>query len=153
MGGAFVAVADDPSALYWNPAGLGMCEGTMLMKGTAFVDPHSYYDAEADGKESSITTIQMIPNLFLTHNFNDSFSAGLGYYVPFGLSQRWEDDSFLRYNSTRSEISLGNLQGGMSCRLGDNLLVGAGLAEGFAKMNTKSYAVVIPTWCNSAYSQ
>lgn len=149
MGGAFVSVADDPSALYWNPAGLGMCEGTMLMKGTVFVAPYSYYDAQdnalGNGEESSITTTQMIPNIFFTHNFNDSVGIGLGYYVPFGLGQRWEDDSALRFNSTRSEMSLSNLQGGLSWRLGDNMLMGAGLAEGFAKMNSKSYAAVIPT--------
>lgn len=30
MGGAFVAVADDASALYWNPAGLGLVEKSRL---------------------------------------------------------------------------------------------------------------------------
>ena len=145
MGGAFVAVADDPSSLFWNPAGLGLCEGTLFMHGTALVAPYAYYDVGGGtDKEKSTTTVQMIPNLFFTHNFNDSFSAGLGYYVPFGLGQRWEDDASLKYNSTRSEISLGNLQGGVSYKVGENFLIGAGLAEGFAKMNTKSYTFVMP---------
>ena len=30
MGGAYVGIADDYSALYWNPAGLGFLEGTEL---------------------------------------------------------------------------------------------------------------------------
>ena len=141
MGGAFVAVADDPSAIYWNPAGLGMVEGTAFMNGTAFVYPHSYYEADGADKEKSITTTHMIPNLFFTHNFNDSFSMGLGYYTPFGLGQRWKDDASLKYNSTRSEINLSNIQGGLSYRLTDNLLIGAGLAEGFAKTNTKSFVL------------
>ena len=145
MAGSFVSVADDPSSLYWNPAGLGMCDGTMLMKGTAFVMPYSYYDADGGDKETSMTTTQMIPNLFFSHSFNDFVGVGFGYYVPFGLSQRWEDDASFMFNSTRSEISLGNIQGGLSWRLADNLLMGAGLAKGFAKMNTKSYAFIIPT--------
>ena len=151
MGGAFVSVADDPSSLFWNPAGLGLCEGTLLMQGTAFVAPYSYYDiGGAADEEKSTTTVQMIPNIFFSHNFNDSVSMGLGYYVPFGLGQRWEDDVSLRYNSTRSEISLQNLQAGVSFRLADNFLLGAGLAEGFSKMNTKSYDfftnVYVKTW-------
>jgi len=145
MGGAFVGIADDPSALFWNPAGLGICEETMIMKGAAFIAPYSYYDADgATSREENITTTQMIPNIFFTHNFNNSFSMGLGYYSPFGLGQRWEDDAFLRYNSTRSEIFLNNLQAGGAFKLDDNFLIGAGLAQGFAKMNTKSYAAVIP---------
>jgi long-chain fatty acid transport protein len=115
------------------------------MHGTALVSPYSYYDigGVAD-KEKSTTTVQMIPNIFFSHNFNDSISMGLGYYVPFGLGQRWKDDASLKYNSTRSEISLQNLQAGVSFRLADDLLIGAGLAEGFSKMNTKSYSIVIP---------
>ena len=144
MGGAFVSIADDPSSLFYNPAGLGLCEGTLFMKGEAFIAPYSYYEAEAADKEKSTTTVQMIPNIFFTHNFNDSFSMGLGYYVPFGLGQRWKDDAALNYNSTRSEISLQNLQAGASFKLTDDLLIGAGLAEGFSKMNTKSYSIVIP---------
>ncbi len=155
MGGAFVSVADDPSALFWNPAGLGLCEGTMLMKSSAFIAPYSYYEADgATDDDKSTTTVQMIPNLFFTHNFNDSVSMGLGYYVPFGLGQRWKDDATLNYNSTRSEISLSNLQAGASFRLADGFIVGAGLANGFAKMNTKSYSIVIPdggTFPSEAY--
>jgi long-chain fatty acid transport protein len=152
MGGAFVSVADDPSSLFWNPAGLGMCEGTQFMKGDAFIAPYSYYDVGGGtDEEKSTTTIQMIPNIFFTHNFNDSVSMGLGYYVPFGLGQRWEDDASLKYNSTRSEISLQNLQAGVSFRLTDDFLLGAGLAEGFAKMNTKSYAFVMSPGPTEAY--
>src|SRR5512140_977368 len=43
MGGAFVAVADDPSALYWNPAGIAryartqaLFEHTRYLIGTSF---------------------------------------------------------------------------------------------------------------------
>ncbi len=144
MGGAFVGVANDPSSLFWNPAGLGLCEGTMFMKGTAFVTPYSYYEVDGADEEKNITTTQVIPNIFFTHNFDNSVSLGLGYYTPFGLGQRWEDDAALRFNSTRSEISLNNLQAGASFRLADEFIIGAGLANGFAKMNTKSFAIVIP---------
>jgi long-chain fatty acid transport protein len=145
MAGAFVAVSDDPSSLYNNPAGLGMLEGTSFMKGTTLIDPTAYYDIDGADREKSITPVQMISNVFITHNFNDSVSIGLGYYSPFGLGQIWEDDAALRGNSVRSEISLSNLQGGLSYRVADNVLVGAGLAQGFAKMHTKSFTAVWPT--------
>jgi long-chain fatty acid transport protein len=144
MGGAFVAVSDDPSALYNNPAGLGLLEGTSFMKGTTLIDPTAYYDVDGFDKEKSVTPSQLISNVFITHNFNDSVGIGLGYYCPYGLGQVWSGDSPLRGNSVRSEISLSNLQGNLSYRITDNVLVGAGLGQGFAKMHTKSFAAVIP---------
>ncbi|HIE43795.1 MAG TPA: hypothetical protein EYP78_03235, partial [Candidatus Omnitrophica bacterium] len=141
MSGAFTAVADDPSSLYWNPAGLGMCEGTMLMKGNAFIIPVAYYEVENADKEKNITPVQIIPNCFFTHDLNDSFSFGLGYYSPFGLKQIWKDDSELRYNSTRSEIWLNTLQIGVSYKIYDNLFVGGGIGKNFAKLRSKSFVL------------
>jgi hypothetical protein len=40
MGGAFVAVADDPSAMYWNPAGIAD------LRGINFVVDHTYWIAD-----------------------------------------------------------------------------------------------------------
>ena len=37
MGGAFTAVANDASAIYWNPAGLTQLSGTQLMLGTTLI--------------------------------------------------------------------------------------------------------------------
>jgi long-subunit fatty acid transport protein len=40
MGGAFVAVADDPSAMYWNPAGIAD------LRGVQFTFDHTYWIAD-----------------------------------------------------------------------------------------------------------
>ena len=44
MGGAFTAVADDPSAMFWNPAGMAfqIDEGTQFMVGVTFIAPIGY---------------------------------------------------------------------------------------------------------------
>ncbi len=45
-GGAFVAKADDPTALYYNPAGLGLLRGTNLLLSVNLVDvTHSFQRA------------------------------------------------------------------------------------------------------------
>jgi long-chain fatty acid transport protein len=45
-GGAFVAKADDPTALYYNPAGLGLLGGTNLLLSVNLVDvTHSFQRA------------------------------------------------------------------------------------------------------------
>lgn len=43
MGGAFVAIADDPSAIYYNPAGLTQLKGTNITVGHSVISPHIVY--------------------------------------------------------------------------------------------------------------
>ena len=43
MGGAFTAIADDASAFYWNPAGLGFQKGNGISAGSSFL--HCFHTA------------------------------------------------------------------------------------------------------------
>jgi hypothetical protein len=53
LGGAFVAVADDLTAIYWNPAGLGQLEGIQF---------HGDYRFQGDSDEDFAAEVQ--PNVF-----------------------------------------------------------------------------------------
>ena len=39
LGGAFIAQADDPSAVFFNPAGIVQLEGTQLSVGVCLITP------------------------------------------------------------------------------------------------------------------
>ena len=43
MGGAFVATASDPSAIYFNPAGLAFQSGINVLGGINFIIPSTTY--------------------------------------------------------------------------------------------------------------
>src|SRR5574341_455405 len=84
MGTAFAGLADDPSAILYNPAGLTQVEGTAVYGGISVV---------------SLSTDLDRKNLRL----------GLGLYSPFGTGGRsWSNTSLNRYAST------GNLIGTLS---------------------------------------
>src|SRR5262245_4880624 len=53
LGGAFVAVADDLTTIYWNPAGLGQLEGIQF---------HGDYRFQTDSHEDFAAEVQ--PNVF-----------------------------------------------------------------------------------------
>ncbi|UCG13437.1 MAG: outer membrane protein transport protein [Deltaproteobacteria bacterium] len=104
MGGAFVAQADDPSAVYFNPAGIVQLEGTQVSAGSAFIAPFSTFnsngtsqfsppspkpDAVAGTKTDSVDKTFVIPNLYLTHQLSEKVSLGLGTFVNFGLAQEY----------------------------------------------------------------
>src|SRR5438477_7409975 len=74
MGGAFVAVADDASAIYWNPAGL-----SNVFKFDAQLNVNGR-DHPADGADASSPTRAMFVGAAMP-------ALGLGYYsVRTGVS-------------------------------------------------------------------
>ncbi len=100
-GGAFAAQADDPSAVYYNPAGIVQLEGTQVSAGLNFVVPTATFKSSTDsstlntyvGKETDVDdSVFVIPNFYVTHKATDQWSLGFGTFSNFGLGTDWPDD-------------------------------------------------------------
>ncbi len=91
MGGAFTAVADDGSAIYYNPAGMGQIDGTLIEAGAALIYPEIRYTMP-DGATQKSTKSAFGPTLFITHRVTESFTAGLGIYTPYARDAEFSDD-------------------------------------------------------------
>jgi long-chain fatty acid transport protein len=96
MGGAFAAHANDPSAIFFNSAGLADLEGTqvyagvsVIFTGTEFagVDPDPGFGV----KEETGTLVFPPINVYVTHQLREGLGVGLGVYNAFGLGQDWKD--------------------------------------------------------------
>lgn len=99
MGGAFTAQADDPSAIYYNPAGIAQLKGTQIMGGLSPIMPSSTFEsdgatamASAGRKSDAEDHAWVIPHFYITHKVNEKVSFGLGSYANFGLGTEWPDD-------------------------------------------------------------
>ena len=88
-GNAFAGQADDPSAIYYNPAGITQLPGTQLMVGTAVVYLDSTFRSSTTGESTQLQDqFPSVPHIYLTHRFkmwDERLSVGLGDYHPFGL--------------------------------------------------------------------
>ncbi len=85
MGNAFVAVANDASAVWYNPAAIVNLEGTQISAGSVMIYPlikHEY----SGGSDESEKILHIPPHFYATHKYNESISLGLGINAPFGLS-------------------------------------------------------------------
>lgn len=90
---AFTAQADDPSAVYYNPAGITQLPSTSILVGTAVLRPHADYEPSATGNAATARErYYVLPHLYVTMPLGDRLTAGLGMYVPFGLSTKWPAD-------------------------------------------------------------
>lgn len=97
-GEAFTATADNPSAIYYNPAGITQLERFSLRTGFYGVDYKIHY-SPIDGGDDFETrhADAILPTFFATYSPKDSpVSFGLGAYSPFGLTLEWPDDAPFR---------------------------------------------------------
>ncbi len=112
MGGAFAAQADDPSAVYFNPAGITQLEGTQMSAGLAIIKPYAKFESNGtsafyNGKSTDAKELTFfIPSAYATHQLKDGWSLGFGTFSNYGLTTEWNDDWEGRFivGSTKSEI-------------------------------------------------
>lgn len=107
MGTAFGALADDPSAITHNPAGIAFQEGTQLYLGAPAVVPKTQFDDGEGHIEKTKTQLFVAPHAYLTTNLEwNDVRLGLGLFSPFGIGGRtWPDDGTLKYFSQESLIA------------------------------------------------
>jgi len=90
-GNAFAATADNPSAIYYNPAGITQLQGESVQFGVHALSINSFFDSSAGrGSSESKFNVAPVPQLFITCSpTNMPFSFGVGLYAPYGLSVDW----------------------------------------------------------------
>src|ERR1041384_4674791 len=79
-GNAFVATADNPSAMYYNPAGITQLEGQTIQAGSLFyLNIYADYVSPSGAKTENITRVIPVPQLGYTLTLKEQpISFGLG---------------------------------------------------------------------------
>ncbi len=134
MGGAFTAVADDPSAVFWNPAGLVRQEdrGVQLQGGFTLIHPVQDFAGASpypgDGYTASQVS-QVFPpiHLYAVVPLADGVVGAVGLISPFGLGSWWDDTYAGRFVSKRADMRTWELNPVISARLGERLSVAFGV--------------------------
>jgi long-chain fatty acid transport protein len=130
MGNAFVGQADDPSALFYNPAGITQLEGTQVIYGGSVVYLDTTFRSSTTGESTQLQDqFPLVPHFFATHKFKswDKLSVGLGIYTPFGLTVDWPDNWQGRFDSILAKYRATMIQPTVAYRVTDDLSVAAGL--------------------------
>jgi len=91
QGEAFVAQADDASAIYYNPAGLTQVKGTQVTSGMYLNFPDVTFRPLAGGGDMKARDdMYMLPHLYAASDFGlSNWRFGLGFNVPFGNTMTW----------------------------------------------------------------
>lgn len=105
-GNAFVATADNSSAIYYNPAGITQLEGQNLQVGSLFyLGIYGDYKSPGGTTKENNPEVIPVPNVYYTYSPKDSaLSFGLGVYEPFGFSVNWPNDVPFRTAGTDGKL-------------------------------------------------
>ena len=128
MGNTAVAVADNPAAVWYNPAAITGFEGTNLSLGSVMVLPQMEHTNTDGSKDRIKQTVHIPPHFYATRKLNEKFSLGLGVLAPFGLSTEWDKlTANTRKVATDSEIQAVNYNLNGAYKFNQNLSVAAGV--------------------------
>ena len=131
LGGALTAQADDPSALFYNPAGITQLEGKQFMAGLTFIAPSTEVTVLTPAGEVATETEANLwtpPHLYGTWQMNDRLWLGLGMYSRFGLGTEFDENWPGRYNSYKAFIQTLSFNPNVAFKVNDNLSLAAGVS-------------------------
>lgn len=141
-GMAFVATADNPSAIYYNPAGITQIQGQNLRAGLygLYLDPtfHAPAGSPIQGTFHNQDKLNAIPQFFYTYTKENSpLSFGLGAYSPFGLSARWPQGTGFRTVATEGSLKYFTVNPVVALKLSDKLSIGGGVTANYAQIDLR----------------
>ena len=147
-GEAFVATADNPSAIYYNPAGISQLSGSNLRAGIygIYLDPN--YSPPGGGQTyDNELKYHAIPQFFYTYGkTNWPVSFGLGSYSPFGLGVIWPQNipGGFRTTAIEGRLTTETINPVIAIKLSPTLSIGGGVMVNYAKISLQKGLSPVP---------
>ncbi len=139
--GAFTGLADDPSALYYNPAGLVQVKGTVAEFGTNFVFPTVRY-RDANSNDHSSIKKALSPYLYITSDALHPVVLGFGAYSPFTSNTSYVQGP--SFSPRRSFLVRSDYTAGLAYEITEKLSAGGGFTLSYGQQDgqsTRSFGV------------
>jgi len=158
MGLAFTAVADDPSAIFYNPAGLGwqkhfevQAGGVLLSKVKGEFDGANPYPGNGNHEVEHKTTF-VLPNLYAVVPLTPELNFGLGINAPYGLGFRWDNaETFSgRFVAQNAVIQSADINPVFSYQVIPQLAIAVGADYRLSKVQLEKNQALINPFTNSA---
>ena len=134
MAGAFVATADDPSAIFYNVAGIAQQRNMSLLAGATFInftnefagDRNSPFTSGTEGQFARHTFVP--PNAYAVVPIGNNLTFGIGAFAAFGLRTDWEDPWVGRFISRDADLKTMSVNPAVAWQTTNgHLAIGAGV--------------------------
>ena len=152
MGGAFVALADDYSAVFWNPAGLTYIKGSSFSLYGVDILAKTNYKFELLGvKAESYRKDELSGMVAFYYDVNEDLKTGIAIYVPSGLAVEWDGSQLKNLTagklfSWKSKIFVMSISPVVAYKLNDWISAGAALNLYYGSMNMEKGVVLMSSY-------
>jgi long-chain fatty acid transport protein len=133
MGGAFVALANNPSAIWHNPAGIAFLQGTQFSLGTTLIWPEASVDLmnwpfPSQRRWDQANQTFYPSNVYITQSVGDRVTVGFGFFSPYGLGSKWSEEIPLRYLGYEDDMKTYFFNPAIAFKLTDQVSLGVGVS-------------------------
>jgi long-chain fatty acid transport protein len=148
MGGAFVGLADDFSAVFWNPAGAAGFKTRYLGFYATDLIPTGRYRLDLPSSAGGTTLVEAKTSLShylggmfaYYHPVSDRLVLGLGAYTPSGVGTNWDGSGLIALsNGTNyawsSKVGVFSFSPFVAYRINDMISVGAALNINYGRLS------------------
>jgi len=138
-GAAVAAPCKDGSAIFFNPAAIVLDgNGSHLSAGGTLIGPRGDFTS-FDGRASGVMKKNWlpVPTAYYTRWLSERLTAGVGAFVPFGLTTEWPTDFAGRFASYRTSLDSFYVQPTLAYKVNDHLAVGGGADLAFSTLQLK----------------
>jgi long-chain fatty acid transport protein len=129
LGGTLVGRADDPSALFYNPAGIIQLPRSQVVAGGTVIVPKTDVvtaDGGAETTSETKTNFFVPPHLYSTYQYSNSVWFGLGIFSRFGLGTEFDADWPGRYNNYNAAAKTLTVNPNVAFKVNDKLSLAVG---------------------------
>lgn len=128
MAGAFAATADDPTAIFYNVAGIAQQRHFTIMAGGTAInfanefrgDRNDEFTSGATGAYARHTFVP--PNAYVTVPIGNNLTFGVGLMTPFGLRTNWASPWIGRFVSSDANVKTLSIEPALAWQSGDGRL-------------------------------
>jgi long-chain fatty acid transport protein len=150
MGGAFAATADDPTAIFYNVAGIAQQRKAAFMVGGTAInfsnefrgDPNDPFTSGTTGKYRAHTFVP--PNAYFILPVGGNLTFGVGVMTPYGLRTNWQEPWVGRFISRDANVKVLAVEPAVAWQTSDGRLaigVGAEYRRSHITLNRNNAAV------------
>ena len=131
LDGCLIGKADDPSAIFFNPAGITQLDGTQISLGGTIVTPMTHVRTESWSGRTQDSHLKrnyfMPPYAYVTYKQSERLWLGLGFFAPFGLGTEFDEGWAGRHNSYNAFVRVVTLNPNAAFKVTDRLSVSGGV--------------------------
>lgn len=142
MGGAMIGLADDYTAIYWNPAGITQLQSVQIGVFAMDIIPTGTYKYDAAGIDATTKTNHYIsPNIMAyIPLLKGDLTIGVGAFVPAGLGAEWDGAELAPLGAGTefkwsNKIAVFNISPAIAYKFNDMISVGAALNIHYAMLD------------------